>query len=121
MTALVTAFMADDRQELKPLGIEDPSQGKPFRKRHLGCVLGRAALVEDRPRKVDRNDLGEYRNPHMPGDIALRSEFLRGQRNSLGDTFGVRLNGRLDQPDLCIETLLVLLQARSVFFGNFGL
>lgn len=70
VSTLVTSLVADNRQQLEPFLVQDAAQRQSFGECHLGCVLRRAALVEDRPGQVDGHDLGEHRDAHVACDAS---------------------------------------------------
>lgn len=57
---------------------------------------------------MDSNDLGENRDPHIPGNATPRGGLWWRQRDAFRDTFGVDINGRLDLLDISLYTLPVL-------------
>lgn len=111
VSALVAAFMAHNRQKLKPLGTENSAQRQPLRKRDLGRILRRAAVVEDGSGKMDSNDLGKDRDPHMPGDATLRGRFRRREFHLRRNNFRVSLDGRLNGLDFQFKTLPLCFRA----------
>ena len=56
---------------------------------------------------MDGNNLGENRDPHIPGNATPRGGLWGRQRYAFRDTFRVDINGRLDLLDISLYTLPV--------------
>lgn len=110
VAAVVAALVADNCQQLVPLPAQDPAQGKALGERHLGRVLGGAAPVENGPRQMNGNDLGEDGNAHMPRDLALRRELRRWQRYPFQFLFGVGLQCLLNPRYFHLQMLQLVLR-----------